>query len=131
MRVARQLRGELHAATTQTLIGLMAVTAIRVGEAIGLDREKLLSALEQMAAVAPAHKGKIDNVRKDTYEVAFALRLMDKDFGLVLDEAARAGLSLPATQASAGAAAAALETAEEDVDFSFVARQYDTARDRS
>lgn len=39
MRAAGQLRGELHAATTQTLIGLMAVTGIRVGEAIGLDRD--------------------------------------------------------------------------------------------
>lgn len=39
MCAARQLRGELHAATTQTLIGLMAVTGIRVGEAIGLDRD--------------------------------------------------------------------------------------------
>jgi len=33
MRATRQLRGELHAATTRTLIGLMAVTGIRVGEA--------------------------------------------------------------------------------------------------
>jgi integrase/recombinase XerD len=39
MRATRQLRGELHAATTQTLIGTMAVTGIRVGEAIGLDRD--------------------------------------------------------------------------------------------
>jgi integrase/recombinase XerD len=39
MRAARQLRGELHAATTQTLIGVMAVTGIRVGEAIGLARD--------------------------------------------------------------------------------------------
>jgi len=39
MRAAQQLRGELHAATTQTLIGLMAVTGIRVGEAIGLCRD--------------------------------------------------------------------------------------------
>lgn len=39
MCAARQLRGELHAATTQTLIGLMDVTGIRVGEAIGLDRD--------------------------------------------------------------------------------------------
>jgi integrase/recombinase XerD len=41
MRAAGQLRGELHAATTQTLIGLMAVTGIRVGEAIGLDRDDI------------------------------------------------------------------------------------------
>jgi integrase len=39
MRAARALRGELHAATTQTLIGLMAVTGMRVGEAIGLARD--------------------------------------------------------------------------------------------
>ena len=39
MGATRGLRGELHAATTQTLIGLMAVTGIRVGEAIGLNRD--------------------------------------------------------------------------------------------
>ena len=39
MRAARGLGGELHAATTQTLIGLMAVTGMRVGEAIGLARD--------------------------------------------------------------------------------------------
>jgi integrase len=39
MRAAGRLRGELHAATTQTLIGLMAVTGIRIGEAIGLGRD--------------------------------------------------------------------------------------------
>ena len=39
MRAARGLRGELHAATTQTLIGLMAVTGMRVGEPIGLARD--------------------------------------------------------------------------------------------
>ena len=41
MRAARGLRGELHAATMQTLIGLMAVTGIRVGEAISLGRDDL------------------------------------------------------------------------------------------
>jgi integrase/recombinase XerD len=39
MRATGQLRGELHAATTQTLIGLLAVSGIRVGEAIGLRRD--------------------------------------------------------------------------------------------
>jgi integrase len=39
MRAAQRLRGELHAATTQTLIGLLAVTGIRVGEAIALGRD--------------------------------------------------------------------------------------------
>ena len=39
MHAAGHLRGALHAATHRTLIGLMAVTGIRLGEAIGLDRD--------------------------------------------------------------------------------------------
>jgi integrase/recombinase XerD len=39
MDAAAELRGALHAATHRTLIGLMAVTGIRLGEAIGLDRD--------------------------------------------------------------------------------------------
>jgi integrase len=38
MRAAGQLRGALHRATHQTLIGLMAVTGMRIGETIRLDR---------------------------------------------------------------------------------------------
>jgi integrase len=39
MHAAGQLRRPLHAATHRTLIGLMAVTGMRLGEAIGLDRD--------------------------------------------------------------------------------------------
>ena len=39
MLAAGELRGALHRATMQTLIGLMAVTGMRTGEAIGLDRD--------------------------------------------------------------------------------------------
>lgn len=92
-------------------VGMEALAeAIGLGEALGLDRDTLLEALEQMAAVAPAHRGKLANVRHDEYPVAFALRLMHKDFGLVL------------------AAAEALDAADGDVDFSFVARRYDAGR---
>ena len=41
MRAAGELSGPLRAATYQTLIRLLAVTGMRVGEAIGLDREDL------------------------------------------------------------------------------------------
>jgi 3-hydroxyisobutyrate dehydrogenase-like beta-hydroxyacid dehydrogenase len=105
--------------------------AIGLGEAIGLDRGKLLDGLSELAVVAPAHKPKLENVKKDEYPVAFALRLMQKDFGLVLDEAANAGVAMPATQASAAACADALDHADEDVDFSFVARHYHAGRSRA
>jgi len=39
MLATQDLRGELHRATMQTLIGVMAVTGMRIGEAIGLDRD--------------------------------------------------------------------------------------------
>ena len=39
MHAAGQLRGPLHAAAHRTLIGMMAVTGMRIGEAIGPDRD--------------------------------------------------------------------------------------------
>jgi integrase len=39
MAAARALRPSLRAATLETLIGLLACTGLRIGEAIGLDRE--------------------------------------------------------------------------------------------
>jgi integrase len=39
LRAARTLRSPLRAATYETLIGLLAVTGMRVGEAIALDRD--------------------------------------------------------------------------------------------
>jgi integrase/recombinase XerD len=39
MLAAQDLQGELHRTTMHTLIGLMAVTGMRIGEVIGLDRD--------------------------------------------------------------------------------------------
>ena len=39
MHAARNIRSPLKAATYQTLIGLLAVTGMRIGEALALDRE--------------------------------------------------------------------------------------------
>ncbi|MGH3755947.1 MAG: tyrosine-type recombinase/integrase [Pseudonocardiaceae bacterium] len=39
MAAARELRSPLRAATYETLVGLLAVTGLRIGEAIGLDRD--------------------------------------------------------------------------------------------
>lgn len=100
--------------------------AIAFGEAVGLDRNRLLDALEQVAVVSPAHRAKLDNARRDEYPVAFALRLMHKDFGLILRAAREAGIELPATMASAEVSAVADEAAVEDEDFSFVIRQLET-----
>lgn len=51
------LRGQLHRATMQTLIGVMAVTGMRLGEAIGLDRADLDSR-HKLARVIDSKFGK-------------------------------------------------------------------------
>jgi integrase/recombinase XerD len=57
MLAAQDLRGELHRATMQTLIGLMAVTGMRIGEAIGLDRDDV-DARHQLLRVIDGKFGK-------------------------------------------------------------------------
>jgi integrase/recombinase XerD len=57
MRAASQLRGPLHAATYQTLIGLMAVTGMRLGEAIRLDRDNV-DARHQLLVIIDSKFGK-------------------------------------------------------------------------
>jgi 3-hydroxyisobutyrate dehydrogenase len=105
-------------------VGMQALAeAIAYGEAVGLDRDRLLDGLGQLTVVAPALKSKLDNARKGEYPVAFALRLMHKDFGLVLGHAAATGLVLPAAAASAEVCAAELAAEPDDVDFSAVIQQ--------
>jgi 3-hydroxyisobutyrate dehydrogenase-like beta-hydroxyacid dehydrogenase len=111
--------------TVNTLLGdgMQALAeAIALGEAIGLERERLLDGLAQTAVVAPAHRSKLENAKKDDYPPTFPLPLMHKDFGLVLDAARHFGLDLPATAASARACEAELDQAGDDVDFSAVIR---------
>jgi integrase len=57
MAAARAMRSPLRAATYETLIGLLAVTGMRVGEAIGLDRGDLDRA-EGVLTVRAAKFGK-------------------------------------------------------------------------
>jgi 3-hydroxyisobutyrate dehydrogenase len=71
--------------------------AIVLGEKAGLERDRLLDALGHTAVVAPGYKAKLENARRSTYPVAFALPLMYKDFGLILREATQLAVPMPAT----------------------------------
>jgi len=59
----------------------------------GLPRERFLQVLGETAVVSPSQKAKLENVRTNEYLPAFALRLMFKDFGLILETAME--LSVP------------------------------------
>jgi 3-hydroxyisobutyrate dehydrogenase len=82
-------------------IGMQAIAeAVALGEKAGLDRNRLLEALSQTAVVAPAHVGKLQRAVRSDYSPQFPIRLMNKDFGLILDLAASVGARMPAAGAA-------------------------------
>jgi 3-hydroxyisobutyrate dehydrogenase len=82
-------------------IGMQAIAeAVALGEKAGLDRNRLLDVLSQTAVVAPAHVGKLQRAMKSDYSPQFPIRLMNKDFGLILNLAAAVGARMPATGAA-------------------------------
>jgi len=82
-------------------VGMQAIAeAVVLGEKAGLDRERLLEVLSKTAVVAPAHVGKLARVAANDYSPQFPLRLMNKDFELILKAAAQTHISMPATEAA-------------------------------
>ena len=82
-------------------IGMQAIAeAVALGEKAGLDRKRLLDVLSQTAVVAPAHAGKLQRAMKGDYSPQFPIRLMNKDFGLILNLAASVGARMPAADAA-------------------------------
>ena len=104
-------------------LGMQAIAeAAALGSALGLPRDALLDTLAKTAVVAPAHAGKLATAKRDDYASQFPIRLMHKDFGLILTAAAQRGLSMPATEAAAAANAAEAAAGVEE-DFSAVIRR--------
>src|SRR5713226_8539993 len=75
--------------------------AATLGARLDLPRDLLLDTLAKTAVVAPAHAGKLATAKKHDYAPQFPIRLMRKDFRLVLGAAEQFGLSMPATEAAA------------------------------
>ena len=104
-------------------IGMQAIAeAVELGEKAGLDRSRLLEVLSQTAVVAPAHLGKLQRAMTGDYSPQFPLRLMNKDFGLILNLAAEVGAQMPAAKA-AFEVNAAQSAHENEQDFSAVILQ--------
>jgi 3-hydroxyisobutyrate dehydrogenase len=82
-------------------IGMQAIAeAVALGEKAGLDRNRMLDVLSQTAVVAPAHAGKLERAMRSDYSPQFPIRLMNKDFGLILNLAAAVGARMPAAGAA-------------------------------
>jgi 3-hydroxyisobutyrate dehydrogenase-like beta-hydroxyacid dehydrogenase len=95
--------------------------AVALGETSGLNRGILLDVLSQTAVIAPAHLGKLRRAALDDYSPQFPLRLMNKDFRLILDLARSEDAHMPAAEAAFQVNNSALHT-DGDKDFSAVMR---------
>ena len=104
-------------------VGMQALAeAAAFGSRLGLPRDLLLDTLAKTAVVAPAHAGKLATAKKNDYTPQFPIRLMHKDFGLILAAAAQHGLSMPVTEAAAAINSAEAASGSEE-DFSAVIRR--------
>jgi 3-hydroxyisobutyrate dehydrogenase len=85
---------------TNTLLGLgveALAEAVALGRKAGLETARLLDALQLTAVVSPSQKAKFDNIRRGDYPAAFALRMMSKDYSLILRLAESHAVAMPAT----------------------------------
>jgi 3-hydroxyisobutyrate dehydrogenase-like beta-hydroxyacid dehydrogenase len=104
-------------------VGMQALAeAVALGSRLDLPPDLLFDTLAKTAVVAPAHAGKLRNAKKHDYDPQFPIRLMRKDFGLVLSAAEQLGLSMPATEAAAAINAEEAAAGGEE-DFSAVIRR--------
>jgi 3-hydroxyisobutyrate dehydrogenase len=82
-------------------VGMQAIAeAVALGQKAGLDRERLLRVLSRTAVIAPAHVGKLAKAASNDYREQFPLRLMNKDFQLILNAAVQERVSMPATESA-------------------------------
>jgi 3-hydroxyisobutyrate dehydrogenase-like beta-hydroxyacid dehydrogenase len=103
-------------------VGMQAIAeALALGGRLDLPRELLFDTLAKTAVVAPAHAGKLATAKRNDYAAQFPLRLMQKDFDLILSKAAELGVPMPATRAAADTTAAEADRGHEE-DFSAVIR---------
>lgn len=109
-------------ANTLLGVGMQAIAEAAVlGEKAGIDRQVLFEVMAKLAVIAPAHAGKLERVIHGDYSSQFPLRLMNKDFRLILEKAAEVQAPMPVT-----ASAFEINTIESstgtDEDFSAVIR---------
>jgi len=104
-------------------LGMQAVAeAAALGQKLGLPREALFETLAKTAVVAPALTGKLATARQGDYAPQFPVRLMSKDFGLILAAAGQLDVSMPATERAAAVSSAEAAIGSEE-DFSAVIRR--------
>jgi 3-hydroxyisobutyrate dehydrogenase-like beta-hydroxyacid dehydrogenase len=107
-------------------VGMQAIAeACVLGEKQGLDREQMLTVMSKTAVVAPAHVGKLLRAVRNDYSPQFPLRLMNKDFRLIVETASNLNITLPVTEAAFKLNSEAMALGP-DQDFSIVIREMES-----
>ena len=92
-------RGAVYKILINNLLGqsmLVFSETVRLGEALGLDRNFLLDSLPGMPVIAPFVATKVKHMRSGEYgDASFPLELMHKDLNLVVQEAYATGSPSP------------------------------------
>jgi 3-hydroxyisobutyrate dehydrogenase-like beta-hydroxyacid dehydrogenase len=112
-----------------TLLGLgmqSIAEAVALGSKLGLPREALFDTLAKTAVVSPVQAAKLATAKLNDYAPQFPVRLMDKDFRLILAAAEQVELWMPATERAAAINAAEAASGGEE-DFSAVIRRMEQA----
>jgi len=121
--------GQAGAGTTMKLVvntllgaGLQILAeALALGEKAGIDRKRLAEVLGETAVISPAQRGKLANAVANEFPSTFPVRLMYKDFNLILAHAAALAVPMP-TAAVAAQLCAAQDARGPDEDFSATIR---------
>jgi 3-hydroxyisobutyrate dehydrogenase len=101
--------GSITKLCTNALLGLgfqALAEAVALGERAGLPRDRLLDVFAETSVLSDSQRSKFDNIKHDEYPATFPLRLMLKDFSLILQEAFELSVAMPATAAASQVAAA-------------------------
>src|SRR3984957_2471787 len=108
-------------------LGMQAVAeAVALGSKLGVPREALFDTLAKTAVVSPVQAAKLATAKQNDYTPQFPVRLMDKDFRLILAAAAQVELWMPATERAAAINSAEAAVGGEE-DFSAVIRRMEQA----
>jgi 3-hydroxyisobutyrate dehydrogenase-like beta-hydroxyacid dehydrogenase len=91
--------------------------ALVLGEAGGIDREKLVEVLGSSVVNSPFLAYKSEPLLRDDYSATFTTAMMLKDVDLVLELAGETRVTLPFTQELRGLLEQAIEGGHGDVDF--------------
>jgi 3-hydroxyisobutyrate dehydrogenase-like beta-hydroxyacid dehydrogenase len=74
--------------------------AVALGERLGIERSRLLDVLSRTAVIAPAQQYKLPRAAREDYSAQFAASLMNKDFHLIIEQAAALHVPMPTAAAA-------------------------------